>query len=51
MYTSLARFGYGISKILRPSKVKTLLTPAVKKATRYLLCKVLDLLVVKKRSN
>ena len=34
MYAALARFGYGIVKSLKPSKVKTLLTPAVKKATK-----------------
>ena len=33
MYTSLARFGYGLARSLRPSKVKKLLTPALKKAT------------------
>lgn len=34
MYTALARFGYGIAKALRPSKVKKLLTPALEKATK-----------------
>jgi hypothetical protein len=34
MYTALARFGYGIAKSLRPSKVKKLLKPAYDKATK-----------------
>lgn len=34
MYTALARFGYGIAKALRPSKVKKLLSPAYQKATK-----------------
>jgi len=33
MYASLARFGYGLAKSLRPSKVKKLLAPALKKST------------------
>lgn len=34
MYTALARFGYGIAKSLRPSKVKKVLKPAYDKATK-----------------
>lgn len=34
MYTALARFGYGIAKSIRPSKVKKVLKPAVDKASQ-----------------
>jgi hypothetical protein len=34
MYTALARFGYGIAKALRPSKVKKILSPAYEKAVK-----------------
>ena len=34
MYTSLARFGYGIAKSMRPDKVKKLLKPGLEKIAK-----------------
>ena len=34
MYAALARFGYGLAKKIRPSKVKKVLKPAYEKATK-----------------
>ena len=34
MYTALARFGYGIAKAIRPSKIKKLVKPMYDKATK-----------------
>ena len=36
MYTALARFGYGIARSLRPSKVKKMVKPAADKVAAKL---------------
>ena len=36
MYTALARFGYGIARSLRPSKVKKMIKPAADKVASKL---------------